>query len=158
DVLITDEFGRRQTKKEAVESMHPLPTGVSGAIEIRDPHVRTYGDTAVIDCEAYETEDYFGQKFTVRYLFTATYVRRDGGWKLAAMQDVTLPTAPPSLDVRGIAAADYVGSYHYGPERAFIVESHDGRLTLRSRKGSPAHVLDPLAKDVFMGSDDERNV
>jgi len=158
DVLITDEFGRRQTKKEAVDSLHPLPAGVSGSIEIRDPHVRAYGDTAVIDCEAYETENYFGQKFIVRYLFTATYVRRNDDWKLVAMQDVTLPTAPPALDVRGIAAADYVGSYHYGPGRAFIVEAQGGRLALRSRKGSPAHALDPLAKDVFMGSDDERNV
>jgi len=158
DVLITDEFGRRQTKKEAVDSVHPFPAGISGAIEIRDPHVRTYGDTAVIDCEAYETEDYFGHKFVVRYLFTSTYVRRDNVWKLVAMQDVTLPTAPPTLDVRGIAPADYVGTYSYAPERAFIVEAQDGSLTVRARKSAPAHGLDPVAKDVFMGTDDERNL
>jgi hypothetical protein len=158
DVLITDEFGRRQTKKEAVDSMHPFPTGISGAIEIRDAHVRAYGDTAVIDCEAYETEDYFGHKFVVRYLFTSTYVRHDKSWQLVAMQDVTLPTAPPVLDVGGLVPTDYVGTYPYAPERAFIVETEDGRLTLRTRKSAPAHVLDPIAKDVFMGSDDERNL
>jgi len=158
DVLVTDEFGRRQTKKEAVDSVHPFPAGISGAIEVRDPHVRSYGDAAVIDCEAYETEDYFGHKFIVRYLFTSTYVRRDNAWKLVAMEDVTLPTAPPPLDVHDIVAADYVGSYTYAPERAFIVDMQDGRLTLRARKSAPAHVLDPIAKDVFMGSDDERNL
>ena len=39
DALITDEFGRRQTKKEAVDSIHPFPAGISGSIEVRDPHV-----------------------------------------------------------------------------------------------------------------------
>ena len=158
DVLITDEFGRRQTKKEAVDSVHPFPPGITGAIEIRDAHVRAYGDTAVIDCEAYETEDFFGHRFVVRYLFTSTFVRHGDAWQLVAMQDVTLPTPPPALDVRGIEPADYVGSYGYAPERAFIVEAQDGHLTLRARKTSPAHELDPVAKDVFMGSDDERNL
>src|SRR5512143_228979 len=65
DVLITDEFGRRQTKAEAVKSIHPFPAGMSGSIEVRDAHVRHYGGTAVIDCEAYEQETVFGQKLVV---------------------------------------------------------------------------------------------
>jgi hypothetical protein len=158
DVLITDEFGRRQDKAEAVRSIHPFPAGISGRIEVRDPHVRVYGDTAVIDCEQYETEDFFGQKFVVRYLATATYVRRDGAWKLAAFQDVTLPTPPPDLHVRDIVLADYPGTYHYASGRAFVVELDHGRLMLRTRAGAQAHALDAIAKDVFMGGDDERNL
>ena len=158
DVLVTDEFGRRQTKKEAVDGIHPFPAGITGAIEIRDPHVRVYGDTAVIDSEAYETEDYFGQKFVVRYLFTNTFVRRDGAWKLVAMQDVTLPTPPPALTVAGLDPADYAGAYQYAPQRDFIVERDGRALTLRARDGAPAHRLDAIARDVFMGSDDERNL
>jgi hypothetical protein len=158
DVLITDEFGRRQDKAEAVKSIHEFPAGMSGSIEIRDPHVRAYGDTAVIDCEAYERETVFGQKLVVRYLFTSTYVRRDGAWRLVAMQDVTLPTPPPALQVSGIRLADYPGTYRYGPERAFEVEVDHGKLMLRTRGGGEAHALDAIAKDVFMGSDDERNL
>jgi len=158
DVLITDEFGRRQTKKEAVDSVHPFPAGISGNIEIRDAHVRSYGDTAVIDCEQYETEEFFGQKFVVRYLATATYVRRNGAWKLVAMQDLTLPTPPPTLPVRDLRLADYPGTYRYTAERAFSVELDGDRLMLRTRAGAAAHALDVLAKDVFMGSDEERNL
>jgi hypothetical protein len=158
DVLITDEFGRRQTKKEAVDSVHPFPAGISGSIEIRDPHVRVYGDTAVIDCEQYETETFFGQKFVVRYLATATYVRRKGAWKLVAFQDLTLPTPPPTLPVRDLRLADYPGTYRYTAERAFSVDLAGDRLMLRTRAGAPAHALDAVAKDVFMGSDDERNL
>jgi hypothetical protein len=158
DVLITDEFGRRQTKKEAVDSVHPFPAGISGSIEIRDAHVRRYGDTAVIDCEQYETEEFFGQKFVVRYLATATYVRRNGAWKLVALQDLTLPTPPPALSVRDLRLADYPGTYRYTAERAFSVELAGDRLMLRTRAGAAAHTLDAVAKDVFMGSDDERNL
>jgi len=158
DVLITDEFGRRQTKKEAVDSVHPFPSGISGSIEIRDPHVRVYGDTAVIDCEQYETEEFFGQRFVVRYLATATYVRRNGAWKLVALQDLTLPTPPPPLPVRDLRLADYPGTYRYTAERAFSIELADDRLMLRTRTGAAAHGLDAVAKDVFMGSDDERNL
>ncbi len=158
DALITDEFGRRQTKKEAVDSIRPFPQGISGKIEIRDPHVRIYGDTAVIDFEDYETETFFGQKFLVRYISTATYIRRSEAWKLATMLDVTLPTVPPTLDVRDVKPADYVGTYRIAPDRAWVVEADNGKLQWRTKAGRPAHPLDAIAKDVFMGGDDEKNL
>lgn len=158
DVLITDEFGRRQTKSEAVKGIHPLPSGMSGSIEVRDAHVRHYGGTAVIDCEAYEQESVFGQKLVVRYLFTSTYVRRGSAWKLVAMQDVTLPTPPPTLSVSGLKLADYPGTYRYGPERAFFVALEQDKLVWRTKPAGGAHALEPIARDVFMGSDDEKNL
>lgn len=158
DAMITDEFGRRQTKKEIVEGIHPFPPGLSGNIEIRDPHVHIYGDTAVLDCEEYETETVFGQKFVVRYLAMNTFVRRDGAWKVAAMMDVTLPTPPPQLDVRDLRLGDYPGTYRYGPERAFLVAIENGKLVFRTKAGRPAKALDAIAKDVFMGGDDEKNI
>ena len=158
DVLVTDEFGRRQDKVEAVKGIHPLPAGFSGSIEVRDAHVRVYGDTAVIDSEGYERETVFGQKFVVRYLFSNTFVRRGDGWKVVAMQDVTLPTPPPPLEVRGLTLKDYPGTYRYGPDRAFLIGLEQGKLVLRTKAGSEPHELDALAKDVFMGSDDEKNL
>jgi hypothetical protein len=158
DVLITDEFGRRQTKQDAVDGIHAFPAGMSGSIELRDAKVRSYGDTAVIDCEAYEQETVFGQKLVVRYLFTSTYVRRDGNWKLVAMQDVTLPTPPPALVVGDLAPRDYPGTYRFGPGRAFIVAIEDGRLMFRTKAAGTPHALDAIAKDVFMGADDEKNL
>jgi hypothetical protein len=158
DAVVTDEFGRRQNKTEAVRDIHALPPGLSGSIEVRDPQVRVYGDTAVIDFEDYEQETVFGQKLLVRYLSTATYVRRDGAWKLATMMDLTLPTPPPQLNVRDVRLADYPGTYRYGPERAFLVALEDGKLVFRTKAGRPASSLDAVAKDVFMGGDDEKNL
>jgi Domain of unknown function (DUF4440) len=158
DALITDEFGRRQTKKEAVDSIHAFPAGMSGSIEVRDPHVRVYGNTAVIDFEDYEKEAFFGQNFLVRYISTATYIRQGDEWKLATMLDVTLPTVPPTLEVREVKPADYVGTYRINADRAWMVDVENGKLQWRTKAGRPAHALDAIAKDVFMGGDDEKNL
>lgn len=158
DAMITDEFGRRQTKKEIVDSIHPFPQGLSGNIELRDTHVHIYGDTAVLDCEEYETETVFGQKLVVRYIAMNTYVRRDGAWKIVAMEDVTLPTPPPALSVKDLHLEDYVGTYQYAPGHGYIVALEEGKLVFRMKAGRPAHSLDAMAKDIFMTGDDEKNI
>ncbi|HET6545677.1 MAG TPA: nuclear transport factor 2 family protein [Rhodanobacteraceae bacterium] len=158
DAVIVDEFGRVQRKQEAVDSLRPLPPGFSGSIEVRDPHVQVYGDTAVLQAEGYERESVFGQKFVVRYLMLCTYVKQDGAWKLAGYQDVTLPTPPPKLAVPGLTLHDYAGTWRYGPDRAWTFSVKDGVLGYVTKPGRPVNTLDPIAKDVFMGSDDEKNL
>lgn len=158
DAMIVDEFGRRQNKKELVASIRPFPAGMSGSIEIRDPQLRIYGDTAVLECEEYETEAVFGQNLVVRYLAMNTYVRRHGEWKIAAMMDVTLPTPPPLLEVRDLPLADYPGVYRYGPGRAFTVALEQSKLIYRARPEAHPVVLDAVARDVFMSGDDEKNL
>jgi hypothetical protein len=74
------------------------------------------------------------------------------------MMDVTLPTPPPRLDVHDVSIADYPGTYRYGPERAFLVATENGKLVYRTKAGRPPNALDPIAKDVFMGGDDEKNL
>lgn len=160
DALVVDEFGRRQGKKEIVDSLRPFPVGFSGSIEIHDPQVRVYGDTAVIVCEEYERETVFSQQFVVRYIAVNTFVHRDGAWKLVAMEDVTLPTPPPKLAVTGLDLADYSGVYRYGPDRAWTFALHDGALSYTTKAGRPPIAVDPIAKDVFMEGEgsDERNL
>lgn len=158
DAVIIDEFGRIANKADSVASLHPFPAGVSGSIELRDAHVQQYGGTAILQVEEYERETFFGQQFIVRYQSLLTFVKQSGAWKLAGYEDVTLPTAPPKLSVPNLVAADYNGTYRYAPGRAWTVSSKQGVLSSVTRPGGPANVLEPVAKDVFMGSDDERNL
>ena len=158
DALIIDEFGRRQDKRQALGDLRPLPSGLSGSISLRDPQVRLWGDTAVIDCEALEQESVFGQRLTVRYRFLATWVRRSGAWRLAAMQDVTVPTDPPALGVRGLRLNDYPGTYRYSPDRAWVVRRKGDILTYSRRAGGKEEALSPVALDVFTDGSDEKNL
>jgi hypothetical protein len=158
DALVVDEFGRRQVAKEVIAGLRPFPPGLSGSIEIRDPRANVYGDTAVLVCEEYERESVFGQQFIVRYIATNTFARRGGAWKLVAMEDVTLPTPPPKLAVAGLDLAEYAGTYRYAPGRAWTFALHDGVLSYTTRPGRPPIAVDPIARDVFMQDNDERNL
>src|SRR6266849_2441855 len=150
--VLIDEFGRRQTKAEALREMRPLPAGFSGSIEVRHPNVQFYPSTAVLDCEMFE------QQLTVRYLATLVFVRQGRDWKLAAMETVTLPTPPPRLEIGDLPVSDYPGTYTYGPGRRFIVEVEGRELKFRTRSDGRATLLEPLAKDVFMDAGEERNL
>lgn len=158
DAVIIDEFGRVAHKADTVAALQAFPAGLSGSIELRDAHVQQYGDTAVVQVEEFERETVFGQPFVVRYQSLLTYVKQSGAWKLAGYEDVTMPTAPPKLTVADLAPGDYSGTYRYAPHRAWTVSNDHGVLSYVSRPGGPANVLEPVAKDVFMGSDDERNL
>jgi Domain of unknown function (DUF4440) len=158
DAIIVDEFGRIQNKADAVASIHKFPEGLSGSIEIRAPKSSVHGDTAVLQGEMYERETVFGQQLVVRYIFSNTFVRERGAWKLIAATDVTLPTEPPPLTVADLTISDYPGSYSFGPGRAFSVAIAEGKLYYTTKAGGTHTALDPIAKDVFMSGGDERNL
>lgn len=158
DAVIIDEFGRIAHKTDTLASMHPFPAGFAGSIELRDAHAQQYGDTAVLRVEEYERETVFGQQFVVRYQSLLTFVKQGSAWKLAGYEDVTIPTEPPKLTVTRLSLGEYSGTYRYAPGRAWTVSSKDGALSYVTKAGGPANRLEPIAKDVFMGSDDERNL
>lgn len=158
DAVIIDEFGRVAHKADTIASLRPFPPGFAGSIELRDAHVQQYGDTTLMQVEQYERETVFGQKLVVRYQTLLAFVRQAGAWKLAGYEDVTIPTAPPELSVAGLKPADYPGTYRYAPERTWTVSNRSGVLSYVTHPGGRANVLHPIARDVFMGSDDERNL
>ncbi len=158
DAFVIDEFGRRQDKLEMVRSIRPFPPGFSGSIEVREPRVHVYGSTAVVECEAFEREEVFGQKLVVRYRTANTFVKVGTDWKLLTMVTVTLPTQPPLLAVRGLPRADYPGIYRYGSDRAYRIELDGDKLSYTTRPGGKPIPLEPIAKDVFMEGGGERNL
>jgi hypothetical protein len=158
DALIVDEFGRIQHKKEAIDSLHKFPPGLAGSIELRDAHAQQYGNTAMLQVEQYERETVFGQQLVVRYESLETFVKHGDHWKLAGVMDVTIPTAPPRLRVTGLVPADYLGSYRYAPDSAWTMQVKDGVLGYVTRPGRPFKALDPIARDVYMETDDEKNL
>lgn len=158
DAVLIDEFGRVTHKADTIASLHPFPEGFSGSIELRDPHATQHGNTATLQVEEYEQETVFGQKLTVRYQALLTYVKEGNDWKVVGYADVTLPTEPPRLVVKNIHADDYTGTYRYAPTRAWTVVNTGGELSYTTHPGGTPNVLQPLGEDIFMGSDDERNL
>lgn len=158
DAVLIDEFGRIQDKQAAIAALSPFPADISGSIELRQPQLHAFGDTALLQVEEYEREAFFGQHFVVRYQALLTFVKRDNQWRIAGCEDVTLPTAPPHLQVAGLRPQDYVGSYRFAPAHAWTFSVRDHVLGYVTGAGRPFKAVDPVARDVFMGTDDERNL
>jgi hypothetical protein len=156
--ILVDEFGRVNHKADAIASLRPFPQGFSGSIELRHPQVEQHGDSAVLLVEEYERETVFGQQFVVRYQALLSFVKVSGAWKIAGYEDVTIPTEPPKLDVRGLNLNDYSGTYSYAKGHEWTVSVDHNMLSYITHKGGTPNVLEPIGKDVFMGSDDERNI
>jgi hypothetical protein len=156
--ILVDEFGRVNHKADAIASLRPFPQGFSGSIELRHPQVEQHGDSAVLLVEEYERETVFGQQFVVRYQALLSFVKVSGAWKIAGYEDVTIPTEPPKLDVRGLNFNDYSGTYSYAKGHEWTVSVDHNMLSHITHKGGTPNVLEPIGKDVFMGSDDERNI
>jgi hypothetical protein len=156
--ILVDEFGRVNHKADGIASLRPFPQGFSGSIELRHPQVEQHGDSAVLLVEEYERETVFGQHFVVRYQALLTFVKESGAWKIAGYEDVTIPTEPPRLNVAGLNLNDYRGTYSYAKGHEWTVSVDHDVLSYTTHKGGKPNVLEPIGKDVFMGSDDERNI
>jgi hypothetical protein len=156
--ILVDEFGRVSHKADSIASLRPFPQGFSGSIELRHPELERHGDTAMLLVEEYERETVFGQHFVVRYQALLTFVKVSGAWKIAGYEDVTIPTEPPRLDVNGLNLNDYRGTYSYAKGYDWLVHVDRNILSYTTHKGGKPNVLEPIGKDVFMGSNDERNI
>src|SRR5882724_11111669 len=60
DFLIVNEDGSRGNKMSYLNELKPLPAGVSGHINITNPHFHFAGTMAVLNYVADEYENYFG--------------------------------------------------------------------------------------------------
>ncbi len=62
-----------------------------------------------------ENEEIYGQKLTARYRSTNTFLRRDGKWKLIAIQVMVIPGERKAISINPNTLDVYVGSYELAP-------------------------------------------
>jgi ketosteroid isomerase-like protein len=88
DAMYTDELGKSMTKKELLDSMHPLPKGYTGTIKVVNGKSHIEGNVAIFSYDMDESETIFGQALTARYHATDIWMYREGSWQIAAGQMV----------------------------------------------------------------------
>jgi hypothetical protein len=147
-VVYAAEDGRVYTKSELKEDFRPLPPGYSGTLEPASFVVHVHGDAAVVSHEDLEHEVIHGQKLTVRYRTTDTFVRTQGTWLLVASQVLALADDPPALVVPAAVLEQYAGRYQLAPEVIATVSLEGDRLTYE-RSGRPRIELLPELDGVF---------
>lgn len=154
DAVYADESGGVSTRAQMLDQVTPLPTGVSGHIEVDDDYrITTSGDdVAVAVFHLNEFETFHGQKLTARYLMTETWVRRDGGWKVLATHSYAALKAPPAIALPPARLDDYAGRYAAAPDLVYVI-TRDGDHLVGGREGKAAKPLAVEIADVLFAPD-----
>lgn len=147
--VMTDEEGHVITKRELLAQLRPLPPGFSGSIEVTDAKVRFHGDAAVLTHLDLEHETVFGQTINARYRTTDTYVRRDGGWKLAASQVMVIPEPRHAVTVDPEVLSAFVGDYELAPSVVYTITREGDRLYGQRGSGPRVELLPASESSVF---------
>jgi hypothetical protein len=148
-VVTTDE-GEVLSRQQFLDSLGPLPAGLSGTITVRELTVQEAPSFAVIRYLADEAESVFGQRLVVNYRVTNTYRRDGAGWKMMASHLSVVTRDPPAQPVSDAGWPGLVGTYRLLPDGwTFTVELREGQL-FGGRDPKKLRPLVPLAADAFV--------
>jgi len=150
ECVITGEEGEVLTRAQFLDSLGPLPAGLSGRIVVKDLSVQEFPAFALVRYLADESESVFGQALAVQYRVTDTY-RRDGpSWRMVASHLSVVTRDPPAQEVSKADWPGLVGAYRLLPEGwTFTVEMRDGQL-FGGRDVKKLRPLVPLTSQAFV--------
>jgi hypothetical protein len=155
-VIYAQEDGSYKGKAEMLKEISPLPKGLSGAIRMQLLSYREDGDVAIALFRQNETEHYFGQTITAKYLTNTTWRKRAGGWKLIAAQVLAEKTDPPAIALTPKQLAQYVGTYRLRNSEPTYTLTLDNGALIGTRNGRKPAVWNAEAADVFFIEGDPR--
>jgi hypothetical protein len=147
DAMYTDELGKSMTKKELLDSLHPLPKGYSGNIKVVNGKSHIEGNVAIFSYDMDESETIFGQALTARYHATDIWMLREGSWQIAAGQVLRYYEDPAAGKGDVSKYQTYAGTYELAPGSQATVSVADGKLYLE-RNGKKDELI-PEAGEVF---------
>jgi ketosteroid isomerase-like protein len=128
-VIYAEEDDSYKGKAEMLKEIRPLPQGLGGTIKVELLSYSEDGDTAVALFRQHETEQYFGQTITAKYLTNTVWKKRAGGWKQIEGQVLAERIDPPALAVPPATLAEYAGSYKLkDSDPVYVLAVTDGKL------------------------------
>jgi hypothetical protein len=148
DAVYVDENGVIMDRAAYLESLTPLPKGVSGQLTIVDYSLRRFGDTALVIHRDDEREDFHGVKLHADYLMTETWLRMGGEWRLAMVHAYAVAVDPPAVSLPPSMLDSYVGSYRAGDDLVFVIRREGDHLAA-GRAGRAMQPLLAEAADVL---------
>ena len=147
DVMYFDEQGHDMNKKSLLDTIEPLPSGLTGTIKVVHSKINVQGNTLIHSYDLDESENVHGQELHARYHATDTWMQRGGNWQIIAGQVLRYyeDPAPGLADPRKFR--DYAGTYTLANEQE-LVSAEGGKLYL-TRGTRPRVELLPESGDIF---------
>ena len=139
-----DENGTVISREEFLKQIEPLPTGVSGKLQIVSYSARVQGDIALVIHTDDEEEVFHGQTLHAQYLTTETWLRESAGWKLALAHVYAVLKDPPAVSLPAAEMEQYAGRYQAADDLSYVI-AWDGEELTGGREG---RVLKPLKVEI----------
>jgi ketosteroid isomerase-like protein len=156
NVIFAEEDDSYKGKADMMKEIVPLPTGLSGIIQVELLSYHEEDGVAVALFRQNEIEHYFGQTIYAKYLTSTTWRKRPDGWKLIASQVLAEKTDPPAITLPAKQLAQYVGKYKLKDSAAiYSLQLVDGQL-IGTRDARKPAAWNAEASDVFFLSGDPR--
>jgi hypothetical protein len=140
DAVYVDENGAVFDRTAYLESLVPLPKGVSGQLTIIDYSLRRFGDTALVVHRDDERETFHGVQLHAEYLMSETWLRLGGEWRLAMVHAYVVAEDPPAVSLPPWLLDSYVGSYRAGDDLVFVIQRQGDHLVA----GRAGRAMQPL--------------
>lgn len=91
DAIITTYDGKTRGKTEELEAFKPDPKVKFSSVTNDDVRLRVYGDVTVVTALTKMKLISSGKESVFGLLYTAVFVRRDGKWRIVALQTARAP-------------------------------------------------------------------
>jgi hypothetical protein len=141
DFVGTSYEGYTVTKAELVKSFRLPPSEAKITREIEDFKVSGSGDVAVANYRLIERVEIAGQKKGAEYLYTDTFVRRDGRWQMMASHATGLEPERKVAKIDPSIYDAYVGQYELSPTLIFSVRREGDKLIGTPPNGREVELL-----------------
>jgi len=93
DVVITTFDGKVRGKAEEMEAMKPIPNLRTSSVTNEDVGVKVFGDVGVVTALTRMKFVSNGNESSLAMRYTAVFVKRDGRWRIVALQTARAPQA-----------------------------------------------------------------
>ena len=148
--VLTTEEGQVMTREQFLASLRPLPSGLTGAIAVKELTAQEFPSFAVVRFMADEWENVFGQRLTTKYRVTDTFRRAGSGWTMIASHVSVITQNPPTQNVSKTNWPALAGTYQLLPNGwTFTVELRDGTL-YGGRDPKKLKPFIPMTSDAFV--------
>jgi hypothetical protein len=137
DFFYLDEEGGVTYLSNFLQDLAPMAT--------KPLQIRTYKLTRINETAIVLHEDIDENK--VRYIFTETWQRLDGTWKLRALHIANVLSDPPAIKLNTAQIEELAGTYRFGSD-TFTVRG-DGDRILANRAGAPERERKAETRDVL---------
>ena len=137
DFFYLDEEGRVTYLTEFLQELAPMATK---PLQIRTYKLYRINETAIV---LHEDTD----ENKVRYIFTETWQRLDGTWKLRALHITNVLSDPPAIKLNTAQIEELAGTYRSGSDTLAV--RGDGDRIFVNRAGAPERERKAETRDVL---------